>query len=73
MYISDKTPLYKKENREEYLDSVIMQIIDLCNITEGRTLVLFTAKEDLNFVVEKIDSIQTPWKKIYQIEGSNQG
>ncbi|MNC19799.1 hypothetical protein D3C75_677380 [compost metagenome] len=47
-------------------------IIELCNISEGRTLVLFSAKEDLRYVTDKIKGINTSWKVIIQKNGSSQ-
>jgi ATP-dependent DNA helicase DinG len=72
LYIANDTPHYNTDNREEYLDAVLKKIIELCDIVNGRTLVLFTAKEDLKYVTNKISSIQTNWEKIIQIEGSSQ-
>jgi|GEM_PF-151422 Rad3-related DNA helicases len=72
MYISNDLPVYNYENRETYLDRALERIILLCNITHGRTLVLLSAKDDLNYLSVKLDRISTSWKKLFQREGSQQ-
>lgn len=72
MYISEDMPHFSNENKIDYLSKSVNKIIELCNITDGRTLVLMTAKEDMNFIKERILEIPTNWEKIFQMDGSNQ-
>ncbi|WP_158297320.1 ATP-dependent DNA helicase [Paenibacillus antibioticophila] len=75
MYVANDLPIYRAGddgNRLEYLDEVLKRIIDLCDITNGRTMVLFSAKEDLQYLVGKLGLIQTRWEKVIQKSGSNQ-
>jgi ATP-dependent DNA helicase DinG len=71
MYIANDFPLYKG-HEIQYLDASIKRIIELCDITQGRTLVLFSAKEDMRYVTDKINQIETQWKVVVQKNGSSQ-
>jgi len=71
-YISKDMPHYNSHNKREYLDAAISQIKQLCDITKGRTIVLLTAKEDMQYIQDKMKLISTSWEKHFQIEGSNQ-
>lgn len=72
MYIADDTPLYDYRSKNDYLDNVCEKIIIMCNMTSGRSLVLFSSKDDLKYISEKMSTIKTSWKQIYQKEGSTQ-
>lgn len=61
------------ENREKYLNQISDRIKRLIKITHGRTLVLFTAKSDLNFVYKKFDSSDLSCNVLKQQSGSSQG
>lgn len=50
------------KNREEYLNDIIQEIRNLIEITEGKTLILFTSKSDMNFVYEQISNNYFPFK-----------
>ncbi|WP_179088760.1 ATP-dependent DNA helicase [Paenibacillus odorifer] len=75
MYIANDIPTYRVDgvdNSIQFLNASIERIIELCNITEGRTLVLFSAKEDMKYATDKIKEIQTQWKVVVQKNGSSQ-
>ncbi|MBY0013684.1 ATP-dependent DNA helicase [Paenibacillus typhae] len=72
MYISGSVPYYNHENRKEYLEAAYKEMLRLCNVTEGRTLVLFSAKEDMKYVYEKLRSEKLNWALHMQKEGSSQ-
>lgn len=72
MYISGSVPYYNHENRKDYLEAAYKEMLRLCNVTEGRTLVLFSAKEDMKYVHEKLRSEKLGWALHMQKEGSSQ-
>jgi ATP-dependent DNA helicase DinG len=74
MYISNKVPTYHYDHRELYLEAAYHEMIQLCNLTEGRTLVLFSAKEDMKYIHQKLisDKGKYPWAVHVQKEGSSQ-
>ncbi|MEK4660809.1 DEAD/DEAH box helicase [Priestia sp. FSL H7-0729] len=47
MYISNNVPYYHHDQRENYLEAAYQEMVRLCNLTQGRTIVLFSAKEDM--------------------------
>lgn len=59
-------------NREKYLADITERIIELCHLTHGRTLVLFTAKEDLRTVYNSLIARPLPWKILKQVDGGSQ-
>lgn len=59
-------------NREKYLADITERIIELCCLTRGRTLVLFTAKEDLRVVYDSLITRRLPWKILKQVDGGSQ-
>ncbi|SEK75665.1 ATP-dependent DNA helicase [Paenibacillus sp. OK003] len=75
MYVAKDMPLYRtktEENKEAFLKAATDKIVQLCNFTKGRTLVLFSAKEDLRLVIENLSKIKVNWGIIVQKEGSSQ-
>ncbi|WNS40740.1 ATP-dependent DNA helicase [Paenibacillus sp. MMS20-IR301] len=74
MYISDKVPYYRHDRREQYLEAAYAELVKLCNLTEGRTLVLFSAKEDMKYIHSRLgaeaDGFQ--WELHMQQEGASQ-
>ncbi|WP_231574784.1 ATP-dependent DNA helicase [Paenibacillus sp. FSL R7-0273] len=72
LYISGSVPYYNHGNRQEYLEAAYKEMLRLCNVTEGRTLVLFSAKEDMRFVHGKLRSEKLDWALHMQQEGSSQ-
>lgn len=61
------------ENREEFLKQAVERIYELVSITNGRTLLLFTAKTDLSEVYRAIEKRNLPWKLHRQLDGGAQG
>lgn len=59
-------------DRDLYLEQVALRIIELGEITGGRTLVLFTAKDDLKTVRDILDRKCLPWEVITQRDGGQQ-
>lgn len=72
MYIAKNIPYYNHLNREAYLEAAYKELVKLCNLTGGRTLVLFSAKEDMKYVYEKLTSEKQAWALHIQKEGSSQ-
>lgn len=54
LYLSDDCLSPKSLDRDLYLDTLSSKIDELINITEGRSLVLFTSKEDMRRVYQKV-------------------
>lgn len=75
MYVASDMPLYRtktEDNKEDFLKAATDKIVQLCNLTKGRTLVLFSAKEDLRLVIDNLSKIEVNWDIIVQKEGSSQ-
>ncbi|MEF3353798.1 ATP-dependent DNA helicase [Paenibacillus sp. GYB006] len=72
MYIAKDVPYYNHKNREHYLEAAYKELIRLCNLTGGRTLVLFSAKEDMKYVHKKLNAEKLAWTLHVQREGSSQ-
>ncbi|KAI7259942.1 hypothetical protein KC345_g10189 [Hortaea werneckii] len=72
MYIAKDVPYYNHKNREDYLEAAYKEMLRLCNLTDGRTLVLFSAKEDMKYVHAKLNSGKLAWALHVQREGSSQ-
>lgn len=73
LYIpGDIIPPNNRAGKELYLDQLTEHIIQLANLTEGRTFVLFTAKEDLRYVYEHLQGRNVSWNLLIQRDGSSQ-
>lgn len=72
LYCSDKLPYPNQENRLEYREQSIAEIVRLLNVTHGKTLILFTAKEDMEYVYTKLSNKHLPYKILLQGKGSSQ-
>lgn len=72
MYVSDKLPIPNKRNRTAYRNEAIKEIVRLLNITEGKTLILFTAKDDMQYVFKKLSNMGLPYKIMIQDESTTQ-
>ncbi|WP_458126966.1 ATP-dependent DNA helicase [Paenibacillus sp. Z3-2] len=74
MYISNKVPYYDHDQRENYLEAAYNEVVQLCNLTQGRTIVLFSAKEDMKYIHKKLSSRanEYTWALHVQKEGSSQ-
>lgn len=74
MYISGNIPYYRHDKREKYLEAAYKEMVKLCNLTQGRTLVLFSAKEDMKYIHRKLisNTNEYTWALHVQKEGSSQ-
>lgn len=61
-----------KERHEMYLKQISNKILELALATNGRTMVLFTSKEDLQYVYHKLNDKKLPWPILTQRKGSSQ-
>lgn len=60
------------EDHEQYLADVADCIAELSTITQGRTMVLFTAKDDLNAVFQALEAKKMSIPIVRQADGSSQ-
>ena len=58
LYVSDKLPCPNKRNRATYRNLAIREIVKLLNITHGKTLILFTAKDDMQYVYHELQEAE---------------
>ncbi|SDB40128.1 ATP-dependent DNA helicase DinG [Ruminococcaceae bacterium FB2012] len=72
LYCSSKLPRPTQDNKEEYRESAINEIVRLLEITGGKTLILFTAKEDMDYVYKRLSNMHLPYKILIQGKGSSQ-
>lgn len=72
IYISNKLPCPRKYNREKYREAAIPEIVKLLRITNGKTLILFTAKDDMNYVCSELSRMRLPYKIMIQSNESSQ-
>ena len=59
------------ENHELYLNQITERIKDLIEITQGRSLVLFTSKKDMNYVYHQLQQDYLDYPLYMQQEGGN--
>jgi len=59
-------------NKNQYIKDITNEIIKLSNLTRGRTLALFTAKEHINMVYNKLKNENLNYKVLKQSEYSSQ-
>ncbi|WP_262495789.1 ATP-dependent DNA helicase [Paenibacillus sp. B2(2019)] len=72
LYIAKDIPYYNHQNKVGYLEAAYKEMLRLCNLTDGRTLVLFSAKEDMKYIHNKLKSEKLAWAVHVQREGSSQ-
>jgi len=60
------------KDKEKYLEQLVEKIKELIKITNGKTLVLFTSKTDMNYVYEKIGNKLGNINIYIQNDGSSQ-
>ncbi|MBP2650988.1 MAG: hypothetical protein H6Q74_1813 [Firmicutes bacterium] len=60
-------------NHETFLAQVADKIVKLVTVTNGRTLILFTSKNDLAAIYTAISKKKLPWKMHRQRDGGAQG
>lgn len=71
LYISDRLPIYNNDN-EGFINGAIKEILRLAEITDGKTLILFTSKKDMNEVYNRMKLLDISWKVLAQKGGSSQ-
>lgn len=72
IYVSNKLPCPKRYNRNRYRQEAIVEIVRLLKITHGKTLILFTAKDDRDYVFGQLTSAGLPYKIMIQSSDSSQ-
>lgn len=71
LYLPQDVVSPKSEDRQLYLESLAKRIEELMDVTSGRTLVLFTAKKDMQEVYKKLSKKEKPYRILIQEEGKN--
>mgnify|MGYP004693301715 FL=1 len=71
LYMATDVISPKSTDRELYLDSLAKKIEELMDVTEGRSLVLFTAKKDMQDVYSRLKKKAKPYKILVQEEGKD--
>ena len=61
----------KSKDRSLYLDSLASKVDELIKITNGRSLVLFTSKQDMREVYHRLQTRQYDFKILVQEDGTN--
>ena len=72
LYCSVALPYPRPELREEYQRASVPEIVRLLKITDGKTLILFTAKSDMEYVYKKLSNMNLPYKILMQSRTSSQ-
>ena len=72
LYCSKEMPFPSIERRKEYRAASIAEIVKLLEVTNGKTLILFTAKEDMEYVYKKLSNVHLPYKILMQSKTSSQ-
>ena len=72
LYCSDALCYPSLENREEYRRQSIDEIVKLLDVTKGKSLILFTSKEDMDYVYRKLSNMHLPCKILIQNKTSSQ-
>lgn len=70
IYYTENIP-HPSNEREAFIEKGVDEIITLLNITEGKALILFTAKRDMIQVYDKLLE-RVPYKILMQKNGSSQ-
>ncbi|MDF9507933.1 ATP-dependent DNA helicase, partial [Bacillus cereus] len=70
LYIPANLP--DPRNIEIFREKAINEIIKLLTLTEGKSMILFTSKSDMNFVFSQLNALNLPWNILIQNEGSSQ-
>lgn len=72
LYIPNDMAEPNDTDRDKYIVDLTNHILDLAKITNGRTMVLFTSKDDLNRVHQALEQKDITLPLIKQSEGSSQ-
>lgn len=71
LYYSNDITHYKTDYKK-YIEDITNRIVDLISITQGKCLILFTAKSDMKRVYNNLITRNLPYKIIVQKDGSSQ-
>lgn len=71
-YISNKLPTPRFDKREAFRNAAIDELVRLFYLTDGRAMVLFTSKDDMNFIYMQLKIMSLPWKILIQDNESSQ-
>lgn len=72
LYTTSALTFPRIDKRKEYRKNSISEIVKLLEVTQGKTLILFTSKEDMEYVFRCLSNMKLPYKIIMQDEGSSQ-
>lgn len=72
LYVSQNMPIPKYDKKEEYREKSIAEIVQLLEITQGKTLILFTSKSDMQYVYKKLSNMNLLYKILIQSRGASQ-
>ena len=74
LYVSPNMPYpgHSNEERRQYAEAAISEIIKLLDVTDGKALILFTAKSDMNYVYGRLTNENLPYKLLIQNGSSSQ-
>lgn len=72
LYISNKLPTPRFDKRENFRNAAIDELVKLFSLTDGRAMVLFTSKDDMNFMYMRLKEMKLPWKILIQDNESSQ-
>lgn len=70
LYCSAALPNPRK--KDEYRKASIAEIVRLLGVTNGKTLILFTSKTDMEYVYKRLSNMHLPYKIFIQYRGSSQ-
>ena len=72
LYTTSSLPYPRIDKREEYRAQSVAEIVKLLKVTHGRSLILFTAKNDMEYVYKQLSNMRLPYKIIMQSSGASQ-
>ncbi|MFL0584276.1 ATP-dependent DNA helicase [Solibacillus silvestris] len=64
LYIPEHLP--SPNNIEKYREAALTEMLKVLRISDGRALILFTSKDDMNFIYQQLSKLQLPWKILLQ-------
>jgi len=70
LYCSTALPHPRK--KEEYRKVSIAEIVKLLEVTNGKSLILFTSKTDMEYVYKRLSNMHLPYKILIQHSSSSQ-
>lgn len=71
IYYCDDLP-HPTKQRDEFFERGVERLIQILRITDGKALVLFTAKSDMEEVYKRLTDEKLPYKILLQQSGSSQ-